>query len=268
MFSSIRPSSPTDPRPKRFDQIVVDAALKSMNSLKPWVQSKGLDMTDEALYFALSICLSRSEGEAFLAANVVQTAFGVPADARLVAILDAASDLTRLHWEQAMRAWVIRTGYRIPAAQDDEIEFIAEDGKVTAGKISAVSPGMGVAYATDGDGHHHRLYGEQIIANTTQARYGLEEPVLGARYEDAPALVAASPAPSAIAHGAGSSGAKLPTPANAKPAGIRLAVVDGRTVIEPIADAQVGALARQQAIADAYRLGVFGKDDDTGPEVA
>ncbi|UTU10337.1 hypothetical protein CcrRB23_gp475 [Caulobacter phage RB23] len=242
MFTPIRAASLDDPRPQLGDGAVLTAAVKLvLPSFVEWTKARGLDLTDEQITFAVELALKQSKTAgvdwAWTSAKVLETAFGLPGDGKLIARLEAVIANQKLAWERETRAWVLRTGYRIPADEQEKVEALVE-GVPVVGKIVGVSRGLGVAYLQTEDGTQtFRIDGEDIIANHTQGRFAPETPILGSRYEDAPALALAAEAQR-----------------RKKPAG---------KFAQPASDART----RQQQIADAYKAGTFGADAD-GPGAA
>ncbi|AXQ69521.1 hypothetical protein HOU02_gp204 [Caulobacter phage CcrBL9] len=241
MFTSIRAADPQDPRPQLTDDATLCASVATTLPLYAALAKKrGSDLTDDQIGFALEVALKKarySEGDwAWNAARLMEDAFGLPGDGKLLALVETTIARLKIEWESLTRAWVMRTGYRIPAALDEKVEAVV-NGAPTVGKIVGVSRALGVAYM-DNEAHTetYRIDGEDIIANYTQGRFAPETPILGSRYENAPALAAA-------AQGTMGKARKLP------------------------AAASDDAASRQQRIADAYKTGSFGADLD-GPGAA
>ncbi|AXQ70066.1 hypothetical protein HOU03_gp202 [Caulobacter phage CcrSC] len=241
MFTSIRAADPQDPRPQLTDEATLRAAIATTLPLYvALAKTRGADLVGDQISFALEVALKKartSDGDwAWNAARLMEDAFGLPGDGKLLALVETTIARLKIEWESLTRAWVMRTGYRIPAALDEKVEAVV-NGVPVVGKIVGVSRALGVAYM-DNEAHTetYRIDGEDIIANYTQGRFSPETPVLGSRYEDAPALAAAAEA------------------------------ARGKTRKLPAAPSD-DAASRQQRIADAYRNGSFGADLD-GPGAA
>ncbi|UTU09781.1 hypothetical protein CcrBL47_gp499 [Caulobacter phage BL47] len=131
MFTPIRAASLDDPRPQLGDGAVLTAAVKLvLPSFVEWTKARGLDLTDEQITFAVELALKQSKTAgvdwAWTSAKVLETAFGLPGDGKLIARLEAVIANQKLAWERETRAWVLRTGYRIPADEQEKVEALVE----------------------------------------------------------------------------------------------------------------------------------------------
>lgn len=218
-FQSLRPTPVHAPRPQVLDITVIARSIDGRRTeFEGWLAAAGLHASPEMVDFAIDTALRAGRFEAYRAARKLEDNLGWPADAPLVRLLDQVlTQLPALHRE-VTREWVLEQGYRVPAAEGDAIEWLSPEGEPRSGRVAAVAKLQGMAYCVIGDTDpadeqfHVRVPGEAIYANITQARYEIEEPVLGARYEDAPALAAAYEADGAAQAKAKAGAATTPAP--------------------------------------------------------
>lgn len=202
MLRPLRQTPAHAPRPQPTDHAVLARAIgPRLAQVRAWLDESESPTTvdDDQLLNFLSIALRVGGGDPFRAGVALSVSAGFHTDYGLVKLLAEIMRYAPEAHRDVCRVWVVENGLRLPCKDGDEIEWLSPAGEPRAGKVVATDnafAAVAVELASDagfGSGVHVRVLMEQIFANRTQARFEPEVPVLGARYEDAPAIAAAHP---------------------------------------------------------------------------
>lgn len=193
---SLRPVPADAPRPQPLStEVIARALLPVEDALGSWFQDNLPKVDADQRKFCLTLALRQGEMDAFQAAIVLASSFKIPGDEALVRLLMQVTSGAGFALRVLTREWVVKTGYRFPANKDDAIEWVDPDTRLKrGGKVIEIDRAMAVALVQPNLGPANtpiRILAESVVGNLTQKQYTEIKPVLGQRYDDAPALGAA-----------------------------------------------------------------------------
>lgn len=186
--------TPPSPRPQPLDEAVLLRAAQARHpSIDRWASAAGFNIGAEAMDAALVIAMSAARLEPYRMCRVLEEHFLMRPDYELVRMIGSMvehhADVLRL----VVREWVAATGHRFPGEKDNQIEYVVASGHRHMGYVRGIDRGLAVGYVTlnyDQDSTVHTVFAENVISNISQDRHDPETPVLGQRYDNAPALAA------------------------------------------------------------------------------
>jgi hypothetical protein len=192
----LRPVPAAAPRPQPLSSEVTTRALAPvLDVVGAWFQAKCPTVDADRQAFCLKLALQQSQMQAFRAATILTASFHIPCDDDLLQILLKVIKNADFALRLVTREWVVATGYRFPAKDGDLIEWIDPAyGSKRGGTVIAIDQAMAIAMIAPGMGGAAgpiRIFAEDVVGNLTQKQYTEIKPILGQRYEDAPALAAA-----------------------------------------------------------------------------
>lgn len=193
----LRPVPADAPRPQPLSsEVIARALLPVEDALGSWFKAYAPKVSAEQRNFALTLALQQAKGDVFQAGCILAASFKLPVNGELMKIIIALDERCMTSVLRAVtREWVVRTGYRFPANDGDKIEWIDPLTKARrGGKVLAVDRAMAVGMVMPNTGQFAegvRILAEDVVGNLTQAQYVEIKPILGQRYENAPALAAA-----------------------------------------------------------------------------
>uniref|UniRef100_A0AB74UGU8 Uncharacterized protein n=1 Tax=Caulobacter phage BL57 TaxID=3348355 RepID=A0AB74UGU8_9VIRU len=194
--SVLRPTSPSDPRPTAVDAAVLKLAIgRALPAVMEWARLRQPDFTAAHAEYALVEAMEVAGLDPFRIGVVLASRFNWSVDYALVRMLDAVVEAMPSAYRAVVGRWVARTGIRFPAKEGDTVEFFDIQGVRRVGIVQGVAALTASAYVRPTVGVEVsdtvlEIAAEAVAANITQGRYEPERPILGARYDDAPALAA------------------------------------------------------------------------------
>lgn len=187
---------------------MIGRALDSVRDvLTGWAKGR-TSLNAAALDFAISTSVRRAGFDAFRTGLVLSTAFQVPVDDDLVKVLRDFIFQLKPACRVVTAEWVIRTGFRFPAAAGDFIEWVDDHNRRKLGRVYGLNTLLATATVIRADDERAEIVlGEQVVANQTHGLLGRQTPILGARYEDAcaaqVAVASGNPAPEPVSAASG-----------------------------------------------------------------
>lgn len=170
------PLSPLPPGDGRPDPLAHEVIARSVEAHIPalleWLRPRIPSLEPFEVRAAVIAGVRRSGADGFRAACHLKNENSWPADMGLCLVL---RDITH-HLDFALRQvtgeWVLRTGYRFPAKEREQVEWIDGAGRKRLGEVVAVDRSLaaGVVQPVEGllkAGEPRRVLAEQITANLT-----------------------------------------------------------------------------------------------------
>lgn len=194
VFKPLRPVPAGDPRPDPMSPTVVRVAVEPIaDALLAWCNGRVPVLDTEAVIFSVTVAVIHAGADSFRIGTTLREQFHFPVDRALITLLDEVVDRLPAALKIVVGKWSARNGMRFPAKDGDLIEFLDDTETPVAARVYAVDKLLCLALVIrQSDERTTRVCAEQVIANRTQSRYEPETPVLGARYENAPALMEAA----------------------------------------------------------------------------
>ncbi|AFU87844.1 hypothetical protein CcrKarma_gp327 [Caulobacter virus Karma] len=192
--TTLRSTSPSDPRPTAIDPDVLALAIgKVLPDILGWARLRQPGFGEADVHHAVVTALHIAGLDAFRLGVVLASQFNWSVDYSLVRLLDSVIEALPTAYRAVTGRWVARTGTRFPAKEGDTIEFLDAAGRRRVGKVVGVAALTATAYVQPAVGTEFtdppvEIAAEAVVANVTQKRYQPEHPILGARYDDAPTL--------------------------------------------------------------------------------
>lgn len=215
--ATLRSINPTDPRPTHVDREVQGLAIaRTLPAVLDWANLRQPGFTQADAEYALIQALNIGGADAFRLGVVLASQFNWSVDYELVRMLAAVIEALPTAYRAVTGRWVARTGIRFPAKEGDTIEYLDAAGRRVVGKVTGVVGLTATAYVQPSNGTEFtdppvEIAAEAVVANVTQNRFAPETSILGARYEDAPALGNAWEA-SRVKSAAGAASPQTPAP--------------------------------------------------------
>ncbi|UTC29787.1 hypothetical protein BAJUN_01570 [Bajunvirus bajun] len=187
----LRPVAANDPRPTVTHPAVANLAIDGhMPALVEWTKTR-LPVDEDMIRFAVGMALKAGGLDGFRIASHLRDVFSWPANDELTAILKQVTGALNTACDVIAGQWVLRTGIRFPGKVGDTVEFVAVDGSIQVGVVTDMLKLRAMGYVTLGGEENYLVPAEAVVGNVTTSTYATQRPILGMRYEDAPALAAA-----------------------------------------------------------------------------
>ncbi|USN15640.1 hypothetical protein KIKIMORA_05220 [Brevundimonas phage vB_BpoS-Kikimora] len=165
-----------DGRPDPLADAVIARSVEAhIPALLDWLRPRVPALEPHEICAGVIAAVRRSGADGFRAACHLKNENSWPADMGLCLILRDITHHLDFALRQVTSEWVMRTGYRFPAKDREQIEWIDGAGRKRMGEVVAVDRSLaaGVVQPVEGllkAGDPRRVLAEQVITNLTTGK--------------------------------------------------------------------------------------------------
>jgi hypothetical protein len=169
----LRPAPEGDGRPDPLSETVLTRAVSlHVADAMAWLKPRVPTLSEEEATFALCASIRRGGADGFRAGVSLKNEFSWPIDIEMVLVLRNITEKLAFALRIETAEWVLRTGMRFPAKDNQQIEWIDGSGKHRAGTVIAVDRALCAAVVQPFEGlvkagEPRRVLCEQVFHNIT-----------------------------------------------------------------------------------------------------